>query len=167
MYNAETKVPVALMKIMSVIQMLLSVIGVADLVSLLLIRQEVIDKVTSRGLMLDDSVKSDALNLTPVSIIISIILLSIGLVLAVMIFRNAILFTKGLKVSFAPFIYLIIVHISGVSIDILKHKEDPIAFSIIGTIILVCLIRGMKNIAVTRSNRKVPNFNLELELRCI
>ncbi|MEE6450276.1 hypothetical protein RAH41_06830 [Gottfriedia acidiceleris] len=147
MYNAGTKVPAALMKIMSIIQMLLSAIGLFSLGALLFVREKVIDKVSSESLKLDEKMIEEAKNLAPLNIITSMIFLALGLVLAVIIFKNSIRFNRGEKVSFAPFIYLILVQISGVSIDILRGKEDPVGFSIIGSILLVsciciyCIIR--------------------------
>lgn len=84
-----------LMKVIGVVQFILSVLGLISLGSLLLMRDKVVSTVSNEELMLSESTKLDAVELTPLSIIISMVLLTIALVLAVYIFRSIPVITKN------------------------------------------------------------------------
>lgn len=130
------KLPIILMFITAITQIFLSIIGVISLSGLLFMKQQIV-----AGLEKEDfeQVIEEIHSLTPPFIISSITLLICGFVLSIIIIRQALKYRKK-NISILPLSFFIVVHLLGVFSDVLRDKEDPLGFSIIGVLILLCII---------------------------
>lgn len=133
------KLPIILMFITAITQIFLSIIGVISLSGLLFMKQQIVAGLEKEDLSLNEQVIEEIHSLTPPFIISSITLLICGFVLSIIIIRQALKYRKK-NISILPLSFFIVVHLLGVFSDVLRDKEDPLGFSIIGVLILLCII---------------------------
>lgn len=138
-YVAYYKLPVVLMAITAFTQILLSIIGVTSLGSLLFFREQVIAGFVKEKSAENQQILEEIHSLTQPIILSSMFLLICGFILSFIILRQAWRYRKKNTISILPLLFFIIIHLAGVFSDVIREKEDPLGFSIIGVLLLFCM----------------------------
>ncbi|MHC5229302.1 hypothetical protein ACYSNW_13565 [Enterococcus sp. LJL99] len=138
-YFAYYKLPVIFMGIIAFTQILLSIIGIISLGSLLFFREQVVAGFVQEESAANQQILEEIHSLTPPFILSSMFLLICGFVLSLIILRQAWKYRKKHAISILPLSFFIMVHLAGVFSDVIREKEDPLGFSIIGVLLLFCI----------------------------
>lgn len=139
-YVAYYKLPVVLMVITALTQIFLSIVGVISIGSLLFFRQQVLAGFEQENSAANKQIIEEIHSLTPPVIISSMFLLICGFILSFIIIRQAWRYKKKNSISVLPLSFFIVVHLLGVFSDVIREKEDPLGFSIIGVLLLFCIV---------------------------